>query len=289
MKNRHVTLTLVGAAVLAALSAMPVMAQGTTTSSTSATSTTTGQESTRLSGEFASFAGSETNSQALVNGLRDGTAITLNQVSQNADGTSSTANTTIQPITGKMGYGNVKIALSLAEASLAKAGITDPTAAQIAAALNGGSLTLADGSTVDLQGVLAARASGQGWGQIANSMGFKLGDLMRSPQAAGAGAQGEAKAHVAADGHVQAAVDAHAEASASASGDFGKSQITDHPSGDNSAFGQAQVTDHPTGMSGLDRPNVPVHPAVPDRPQIPDRPQLPERPQIPDHTGRPGG
>jgi hypothetical protein len=191
--------------------------------------------------------------------LRDGTAITLTQVIQNADGTSTSTDTTIQPLTGKMGYGNVKIALSLAEASLAKAGITDPTAAEIAAALNGGSLTLADGTTIDLQGVLAARAAGQGWGQIANSMGFTLGDLMRSPQAVGAGAQGEAKAKVA------AGADAHA--GASASGDFGKSQITEHPA----------------GMGGLN------HPGVPQRPNVPDRPQIPERPQIPDHAGRPGG
>ncbi len=283
MKTRHLTLTLVCAAVMAALAATPAMAQSTTTSDTGTTSTSTQQESTRLSGQFSTFAGSDTNSQALVNGLRDGTAITLTQVTQNAEGTSTSTDSTIQPVTGKMGYGNVKIALSLAEASLAKAGITDPTAAQIAAALNGGSLTLADGTTVDLQGVLAARASGQGWGQIANSMGFKLGDLMRSPQAAGAGAQGEAKAHVAADGHAQAGMDAHASASASASGDFGKSQITDHPTGDNSAFGQAQITDHPTGMSGLD------HPSIPERPTVPDRPQLPQRPEIPSHAGRPGG
>ena len=260
MNTRHLTLTLVCASVLAALAAMPAMAQSTTASGTGTTSTSTTRESTRLSSEFSTFAGSDANAQALVNGLRNGTAIVLDQVTQNADGTSTTASTTIQPVTGKLGYGNVKIALSLAEASLAKAGITDPTAAEIAAALNGGSLTLADGTTVDLQGVLAARASGEGWGQIANSMGFKLGDVMRSPKAAGAGAQADAHVHAQAGG-----VDAHANASAS--GDFGKSQITDHP----------------TGMSTIDRPQVP------QRPTLPDRPQIPSRPQIPDHAGRPGG
>ncbi len=260
MNTRHLTLTLVCAAVLAGLAAMPAMAQSTTASGTGTTSTSTTRESTRLSSEFSTFAGSDANAQALVNGLRNGTAIVLDQVTQNADGTSTTASTTIQPVTGKLGYGNVKIALSLAEASLAKAGITDPTAAEIAAALNGGSLTLADGTTVDLQGVLAARASGEGWGQIANSMGFKLGDVMRSPKAAGAGAQADAHVHGQAGG-----VDAHANASAS--GDFGKSQITDHP----------------TGMSAIDRPQVP------QRPTLPDRPQIPSRPQIPDHAGRPGG
>ena len=257
MKTRHLTLTLVCAAVLSGLAAVPVMAQSTTASGTGSTSTSTGQETTRLSSEFSTFAGSNANAQALVNGLRNGTAIILNQVSQNADGTSTTASTTIQPVTGKLGYGNVKIALSLAEASLAKAGITDPTAAEIAAALNGGSLTLANGTTVDLQGVLAARASGEGWGQIANSMGFKLGDVMRSPKAAGVGAQASV--------HAQAGVDAHAAVGA------------------HSDFGKSQITDHPTGMSGLD------HPQVPQRPTLPDRPQIPSRPQIPDHAGRPGG
>lgn len=259
MKTRHLTLTLVCAAVLAGLAAMPAMAQSTTTSGTGTTSTSTTRESTRLSSEFSTFAGSDANAQALVNGLRNGTAIVLNQVTQNADGTSTTASTTIQPVTGKLGYGNVKIALSLAEASLAKAGITDPTTAEIAAALNGGSLTLANGTTVAVQGVLAARASGEGWGQIANSMGFKLGDVMRSPKAAGA------EAHVGAKADARAGVNAHAEVDAK--GDFGKSQITDHP----------------TGMSAID------HPQVPQRPTLPDRPQIPSRPQIPDHAGRPGG
>jgi hypothetical protein len=307
MKTRHFTLTLVCAAVLAALAVTPAMAQSTTTSDTRTSSTTTNQESTRLSGEFSTFAGSDMNSQALVNGLHAGSAITL----QNADGTSS--GTTIQPLTGKMGYGNVKIALSMAEASLAKAGITDPTAAQIAVALNGGTLTLADGNMVDLQGVMAARAAGKGWGQMANGMGFKLGDLMRSPQAADAGAQAEAKGHVDANGHAQSSVDAMAHAGAG--GDFGKSQITNHPTGMSgldhpqvpahstgmSGLDHPQVPAHPTGMSGLDHPQVPAHPTGMsgfDHPQVPahptgmsgfDHPQVPEHPQMPNHAGGPRG
>lgn len=259
MKTRHLTLTLVCAAVLAGLTAMPAMAQSATTSGAGTASASTNRESIRLSDQFSTFAGSDTNAQALVNGLRNGTAIVLDQVTLNADGTSTIASTTIQPVTGKLGYGNVKIALSLAEASLAQAGITDPTTAEIAAALNGGSLTLADGTTVALQGVLAARAAGEGWGQIANSMGFKLGDVMRSPKAAGV------EARVGARADAQAGINAHAEVNAK--GDFGKTQITDHP----------------TGMRGID------HPQVPQRPTLPDRPRIPERPQIPDHVGRPGG
>ncbi|MDE1893738.1 MAG: hypothetical protein KGH90_05320 [Xanthomonadaceae bacterium] len=274
MKTRQLTLTLVCAAVMTALAATPALAQETTTSGSGTTSTSVQQESTRLSSQFSTFAGSDTNAQALVNGLRDGTSITLAQVTQNADGTTTTTDTTIQPVTGTMGYGNVRIALSLAEASLAKAGITDPTPAEIAAALNGGSVTLADGTTVDLAGVLAARASGEGWGQIANAMGFKLGDVMRSAQAAGAGSEGAAHANVAANGHAEVGADAvHGSANANANADFGSSQSTDHP----------------TGLSGLSHAAVPEIPVVPTRPQIPDRPQIPERPQIPDNVGRPGG
>ena len=197
MKSCHFKSTLLCAAVLVALSVAPVMAQTATPPDTSVSTTTTNHESTRLSTEFAGFAGSDTNSQALVGGLRDGTAITLDDVTKNPDGTTTTTSTTFTPATGKMGYGNVKIALSLAEATLAKSGITDPTATELEAALNGGALVLADGTSIDLKGVLAQRAAGEGWGQIAKADGFKLGDVMRSPKAVGsAAANGHAHAHV---------------------------------------------------------------------------------------------
>ena len=278
MKIRHLTLTLVCAAVLAGLAATPAMAQSTTTSDTSTTSTSTNYESTRLSSEFAAFIGSDTNSQALVTGLRDGTAVTLDQVTLNADGTSTTSQVAFQPATGQMGYGNVKIALSLAEASLAQAGITDPTAAEIAAALNGGTLTLADGTTVDLQGVLAARASGEGWGQIANSMGFKLGDVMRSPKAVGAAANANANANAGVGVKVAKVDFNHGQSTGHPTG-----LSTDHPTGLSTDHPTGLSTDHPTGLSGVDRPQLP------QRPSLPERPQLPQRPEIPSHAGRPGG
>ena len=260
MKSQHFKSTLICIAVLGALSAAPVMAQTATPSETSVSTSTTHQESTRLSTEFTEFAGSDTNSQALVTGLRDGTAITLDDVVKNADGTTTTTATTFTPATGKMGYGNVKIALSLAEASLAQAGISDPTAAELEVALNGGTLVLADGTSIDLNGVLAARAAGEGWGQIANSMGFKLGDVMRSPKATGS-----ASANV----HAQAGVSV-------AKVEFGKSHMADHPS----------VTDHSGKPDFAGRPDFANKPTIPDRPQLPDRPQIPDHPT---HVGRPGG
>ncbi|MEW5835201.1 MAG: hypothetical protein AB1832_09080 [Pseudomonadota bacterium] len=255
MKTKQ--LALACAIALSTMMAVPAFAQ-TDTGSDTPTSTSTGVEANRLSTEFSTFAGSDANASALVNGLRDGTAITLDETVTNADGTTSTTQVTIQPATGPLGYGNVRIALALAEASLAQQGITDPTADEIAAALNGGTLTLADGTTVDLNGVLADRAAGQGWGQIAKAMGFKLGDLMRSP---------EATAHAAAAAHGKADVK------------VAKVDLTSH----GRAADHASVPDHAGAMAKVDRP---------ERPTRPERPERPERPQIPDHptnVGRPGG
>ena len=70
--------------------------------------------------------------------------------------------------------GEVGIALSLAKASLAQQGITNPTPAQLSAALNGGVITSST-STTSVAGVLTQRQEGSGWGQIAQSLGVKLG------------------------------------------------------------------------------------------------------------------
>lgn len=76
-----------------------------------------------------------------------------------------------------MGVGEVGIALSLAKAALAQQGIANPTPAQISAALNGGTLTAATG-TRSVPGVLSQRSTGMGWGQIAQSLGVKLGAVV---------------------------------------------------------------------------------------------------------------
>lgn len=264
MKTRQFTLVLLAASVVAALAATPVLAQtaGTTTTTTT---TSTNHESTQLTTEFTTFAGSDTNAQALVNGLRNGSSITLTEAVAGTNGApGTTTTTTFTPDTGKMGYGNVKIALSLAEASLAKAGITDPTAAELEAALNGGTLVLADGTSVDLKGVLAARASGEGWGQIAGGMGFKLGEVMRSPNAAG---------HAAAGAHANVSV---------AKVEFGKDHMDSHP----------DAGHHGGRPDFANKPDFAGKPDVGGRPDIAGKPSLPEHPQIPEHPshgGRPGG
>ena len=132
------------------------------------------QNSGQLVERYSALAGSKENASSLVTGLRDGKEVKL---------TSGQTTETFTPSTGQMGYGNIDNALALAEASLKQHGITNPTPAQLEAALMGGKITLASGKTVELQGILQMRASGMGWGQIANSMGFKLGELKRADKA----------------------------------------------------------------------------------------------------------
>jgi hypothetical protein len=119
------------------------------------------QSEGQLTEKYAELAGSAANAKILVTGLREGTDFRI-------------GSTSFDPPTGKMGYGNVNIALSLAEKSLADQGIANPTPAQLQSALIG---------TSAKPGVLVLRADGQGWGQIAQSKGLKLGEVMRSPNA----------------------------------------------------------------------------------------------------------
>ena len=115
------------------------------------------QSESQLSEKYTTLAGSEANAKVLITGLRDGTDFRI-------------GSTSFDPPTGKMGYGNVNIALALAQKSLPE----NPSPEQLQAALIG---------TSAKPGILALRADGQGWGQIANAMGFKLGEVMRSPKA----------------------------------------------------------------------------------------------------------
>jgi len=130
-----------------------------------------GQADDRLVDKFARFAGSKSNAESLVNGLRNDQEVKLTSTTQGS--------AAFTPKTDKMGVGNVNIALTLAKATLAEQGITRPTPQQIEAALNGGTITDRSGKQVVLTGILTQRASGLGWGKIAQANGLKLGELMR--------------------------------------------------------------------------------------------------------------
>ena len=111
------------------------------------------QSEEKLVERYTDLAGSEQNAKALVVGLRESSEFTLK---------SGSTTTTIDPPTEKMGFGNIDNALALTQASLEKRGIKDPTPEQVKIALTD---------------VLQQRADGSGWGEIANSMGFRLGEL----------------------------------------------------------------------------------------------------------------
>ncbi len=167
-RMRQVRLLLIGGA----LAALPFATAAQTTSSTT-TTTTTGTTTTTVSADkliqkYTPLAGSEANAKKLVTGLRDGSKeITL----LSRSGGTSTTTTIVNPLAGKtMGYGNVNIVLALAEKQLSD--MTSPTSTDLNKAL-----------TNTDNGILTLRASGMGWGQIANTLGFKLGDVMRASAA----------------------------------------------------------------------------------------------------------
>jgi hypothetical protein len=121
----------------------------------------------RLASQYSTFAGSDANALALVTGLRDDSTITLTPT----DTTQKQAS--FDPATSKLGFGNINIALALAKKELADLGISQPSPEQIQAVMNGGTV----GSDT-FPGILKLRAEGMGWGQIANSLGFKLGEVV---------------------------------------------------------------------------------------------------------------
>lgn len=228
MEMQRPMLTLLCASLLAAFGGQALAATDTRPA------TTTNTEATKLATRYSDFAGSDANAQALVDGLRNGESVTLNTTStvNNANGTTSTVvtPTTFQPATHSMGYGNVNIALALAQDELTKAGITDPTTAEIEAALNGGTITLANGEAQTMPGVLALRAEGEGWGNISKALGVKLG------------------------GVVSASHTDHSQAGAG-HGQHGH---------DTAAANRPAHPDHPLRPDRPQRPDVPHHPDIPD-------------------------
>jgi hypothetical protein len=108
-------------------------------------------EAARLTSEYSEWAGGKSNADALIAGLRNGAPITL--VTNGADRSASIAGFTPS---ASMSYGSVSAALTNAQRSLARLGIAKPTADQIQAALIGGEVTLANGSTTMLRGSVAS-------------------------------------------------------------------------------------------------------------------------------------
>jgi len=204
----------------------------------------------KIASDFGDFAGSTSNADALVGGLRNGIAVTLSST----DAKGVTTSTTFTPPTGKMGYGNVYTSLALAKQQLVGLGITDPTAQQIQAALVGGSVTGANGQTTTLSGVLTLRAQGMGWGQIAHSLGYKLGPVISGMKSANAHVASQQRAS-ASSGAAATGVTTAAGASPGQGNAYGRGITTGAGpagQGQGNAYGRGIVTGAgaPLGQSG---------------------------------------
>ena len=198
---------------------------------------------TRLVERYTSLAGSPESASALVQALRAGEDFTVTQTTtvDNGDGTTTTTTTEVVVANpaGPMGWGEVNITLSLAQALVESGAFAD-----LQSALTGVQTTVTnpDGTTTTTSegGVLAMRADGMGWGQIAKDLGFRLGELVsasnRSERAAARVAGGKADRA------------ARAERIARA----------DRP-------------------DRADKPERPDRPERPERPQRPERPDRPDR------------
>jgi hypothetical protein len=121
--------------------------------------------SERLVSEFSPLVGTQEDTEALVNSLRSGQAA-------GATGAASVA-----PATGPLSYGEARLALKLAQGTLAQNGVTQPSGEQLQAALHGGTLETANGPKV-LPGVLPQRAQGASWGSMAQGVGMSVEDLI---------------------------------------------------------------------------------------------------------------
>lgn len=109
----------------------------------------------KMATEFSGLAGSEDKALKLVEGLRRGTPVRLDDDPQA---------TTVTPSSGT-GYGNVFIILALSQAALTQSGNTSPTSEQLSSTING---------------VLEKRGAGMGWGQIAKELDLNLGKVISS-------------------------------------------------------------------------------------------------------------
>ncbi len=117
-------------------------------------------EASRLAARYSDWAGGKSNADSLVAGLRGGSPVTL--VTNGAGRGISIAGFTP---TSPMSFGAVNGALSNAQRSLSRVGITRPTAEQIQAALIGGEVTTSSGTLVAIRGSVNARG---GAGPIAS-------------------------------------------------------------------------------------------------------------------------
>lgn len=136
-----------------------VQAQGVTATLDNAASTE------RLIAEFGSWIGNPHDADQVVTTLRSGRP------------TATTGAASLEPATGPLGYGEVRLALKMAQGALAQQGVTAPNAAQLQAALHGGPLLTPQGEQM-MDGVLPQKAQGTAWATMAGRYGLTTEDLL---------------------------------------------------------------------------------------------------------------
>ncbi|MBF6023920.1 hypothetical protein [Lysobacter niastensis] len=212
----------------------------------------------RLVDRYTELAGGPDASADLVGDLRTGGDFVIVEevttTTTNPDGTTTTVTTPVEHAivnaNGPMGWGEVNITLSLAQAM-----VDSGAAPDLQSALAGATITNADGTVTTMPGVLQLRADGGGWGQIAKQLGFNLGSLISASNHSDKAVAGTARADKAKAERVQ-----------------GKSG-NDKPA-------------KPERVAKAERPDKPEKVDRPQRPERPERPQKPERPDKPERVGR---
>ena len=213
----------------------------------------------RLVDRYTTLAGSEAAAADLVSRLRTGGGFTVTeQVTTTVTNPDGTTTTTTAPVTtaianpnGAMGWGEVNITLSLAQALIDSGAATD-----LQSALTGTTTTVTnpDGTTTTTTsgGVLTMRADGMGWGQIAKELGFKLGALV-------------------------SAGNKNAKATDAAAANAERTKAKVDRAGQAKADKADRTAGKPDRVAKVERPNRPEKIDRPARPERPERPQKPER------------
>jgi hypothetical protein len=132
---------------------------------TSTTTTESHEYNERLVTEFTPLVGNREETESLVSSLRNG---------RPASGSDAAAPAAA---TAPLSYGETRFALKLAQGRLAQDGVTQPSTAQLQAALYGGTLDSATGPKV-LAGVLPQHDRGVSWGNLAQDAGMTVEDLI---------------------------------------------------------------------------------------------------------------
>ena len=147
------------------LPAAPALAAKKKASTTHTTATEAHDYNARLVTEFTPLVGSREETEALVSNLRNGRPAASTDAPDAASATPP------------LSYGETRFALKLAQGRLAQDGVTQPSTAQLQAALYGGTLDSAAGPKV-LAGVLPQHVRGVSWGNLAQDVGMSVEDLI---------------------------------------------------------------------------------------------------------------